>query len=215
MEDKEKLMKEQEQKLRFQSQPPLNPQSNVQNKPVMSLNKPTAPRDLTSTLISSNLSSMTLSSNQPMNNMNPVSPLNNQMYSPQGGAQGMMGGGFSSQPMPAFGGNFNAQPLATPPRGPQMQAMRNMTSLDSLLVTSSNRPKVSMNQMSAFRPAYQHQPSPGVPQQQFANFALNQPNYNMPQNQQHNVMTGNSMVQPQKQLSQSSSVNSALDDLLS
>ncbi|KAG1701411.1 SCY1-like protein 2 [Nymphon striatum] len=140
MEDKEKLMKEQELKLRFQSQQPLNPQSSDKNKSVMSPNKPTAPKDLTSTLINSNLASMSLSSNQPMNqpmnSMNPVTPFNNQMYS----SQGMMGGGcFPSQPIPAFGGNFTSQPsnITTTPRGSQMQSMKNMSSLDNLLVTSS------------------------------------------------------------------------------
>lgn len=210
MADKEKLVKEQENKQRLISQQPLNPQPITSSQPASNAKKsPTAPKDLTSSLINSNLASMSLSSNQTLNyNFGPGMPSQSQpMYS----HQGMMGNigtfpqhSMSSQNAAAFG-------IHAPPPQQQQQPRPNMAALDNLMITSSNRPKLSMSQMQTVRPVPQQ--TQMITQPSFANFPPNQSIFSMNQSSNQGVI--GTAQSPQQQMSQSSSISSELDDLLS
>nr|XP_061809405.1 SCY1-like protein 2 isoform X2 [Nerophis lumbriciformis] len=152
LEEKQRLAKEQEQAAKLRSQQPLAPQS---VKPTASTNSKT--KDLTSSLLNNmaSLNSMSLS-NTPRPPMVQASPGMSAFPSPSVGGPISNGFNFSSSP----GVGMNMRPsgsniyggmgttASTPNFGAlaQNNSQMNMSALDNLF--TSNKPKVSLNQMA-------------------------------------------------------------------
>ena len=189
LEDKERLAKQNEQSERLKAQSPLTPQS------VKPLGDQHKPKDLTSTLINSNMSNLSLNSRQtPLNTI--PSNLNQSFTSPQFNA-------FQLQ-------NNVMQPSITgfPISAAQQPIRPNMSAFDSIVIPSmksSTSPQMPMRSMNSTMNPMTNNMSP---------FGLN-PN-NMVFNQQNSQSFGafsSNPVQNQNQAKQLS--KSELEDFLS
>ena len=169
LEEKQRLAKEQEQQRFLKAQKPLETKlasSTAKTQPKRQLNS--QPKDLTATLMSSNLSNMSLSSpSKPlssssvggMSNMGAgartSSGLAQSNYSINTPSLSTMGGSASySSPMSqsSFGMSSNSSGFGTPSLGmaansQQQNKQMDLSAFDSLLPSSSNQQKMPMNQM--------------------------------------------------------------------
>ncbi|XP_055899440.1 SCY1-like protein 2 isoform X1 [Biomphalaria glabrata] len=176
LEEKQKLAKQQEQEKALKSQPPLDPQSKTPStsKP-SSVTPSSGPRDLTSTLMESNMRNLSMSSKS-SSGSNIGSPAGTPMSTSGGanwpGATGMGGGvnwasasstnSHYMTPQPSLSSSNTSFPSAEKPKV-------DLSSFDTLLTTPSSAKKVPVNQMgqttgmwTASQPGMTPRPSLGM-----------------------------------------------------
>ena len=166
MEDKERLAREQDRHQQLKQQAPLQPNPGL-SKRTQPAKTRDGPRNLTDTLMNSNLANMSVG--QPRPAYTPNYDLNIGSFS---SGQNMAAGGigypmgsqtFQTSPQAGFYTNGMAAPHTgwmlsntssspvVPASIPNQQTQPNLSSFDNLLTTASSKPKMSMNQMATQR----------------------------------------------------------------
>jgi len=170
MEDKERLAREQDRHQQLKQQVPLKPNPNLSKRSQPAKTKD-GPRNLTDSLISSNLANMSVGQPRPAYTPNydiNISSFSSGQNMAAGGSVYPMGPQTAFQTSPQAGfytngmapsntgwmlSNSTNSPVA-PASIPNQQIQPNFASFDNLLTTASSKPKMSMNQMATTpRPA--------------------------------------------------------------